>query len=317
MNCIVSDEHLNEYIDFCLGKSLSRKIKGETTSHHILPQAKNLPFKEYKNLKEHPWNMAELTYYDHYYAHYLLMQAVNHYSVIHSFCAMHNQDVVLGRINKEDLISENEFTHWFKLRNKKISKYLNEIIEIDGKPISRAKHNVSKIEYSSEWIDLRSKRMRGNNNIVHLEGVVDKIRKTKLENNLDGISAERAAETMRKEFVDENGNITTKYKENAKKLSATLTKEFVDENGNITSLAKIRGILHGKNLRDKGKQYHLKNVFDDTFVMVLCAVEIRDISPGLTTKTKENYLGMSLFGYNRFMERGTPELIGLYVEELP
>lgn len=36
---IINKENLEKYIEFCLEKDVKNKIKGKTTSHHILPMA--------------------------------------------------------------------------------------------------------------------------------------------------------------------------------------------------------------------------------------------------------------------------------------
>ena len=100
---------LEKYVDFCITNSKKDKIKGKTTSHHILPAAKTLPFKKFINLKENKWNLSELTYSDHYKAHYLLAKAIDHYSTIFAFCSMHNKDLKLKRISEIDLIEDCEF----------------------------------------------------------------------------------------------------------------------------------------------------------------------------------------------------------------
>jgi hypothetical protein len=93
LKCIKSIDALHTYIDFCLSNHLLHPISGRSSSHHILPRAKTLPFVKFANLKLNHWNKAELLYYDHYYAHYLLTCAVDHQAILHSFIAMHNRDL--------------------------------------------------------------------------------------------------------------------------------------------------------------------------------------------------------------------------------
>lgn len=162
--------------------------------------------------------------------------------------------------------------------------------------------------------------MVGKNNIVYKEGVVDKIRITKVNTiidgkNMDEIGAQRAATTMRQQFITESGEVTSIYKETSKKISLCLNTEFLDEEGHITTKAKQRGKKHSVLLRKRSKLYLLKNVFDDNVNEILDAKSIRDISPGLETKTKENYLGCSLWGKNTLIKKQKQHLIGLYVEE--
>lgn len=62
-----SMEFLNEYLDFTL--NYSKKGNGYSERHHILPRSS---FKEYES---EDWNIVDLLYEDHVYAHELLFQA--------------------------------------------------------------------------------------------------------------------------------------------------------------------------------------------------------------------------------------------------
>jgi hypothetical protein len=64
------------FIERCIAKNESEKVKGYTESHHICPKSKNM-FPEYKNLKEFPWNKAVLTPRQHIIAHMLLYKTFN------------------------------------------------------------------------------------------------------------------------------------------------------------------------------------------------------------------------------------------------
>lgn len=319
LTCVIDTDTLEKYIDFCLENSHVSKIPGETSTHHILPQAKTLPFGQFKNLKEHKWNAAELSYYDHYYAHYLLTLAIDHIAVLYSFVAMHNADVKNGRLSQSDLIEEATYNLIFKSRNHKISKRQKEIIEVDGIYMTRSSYHNSKIKRPPQRLRQMSDSMAGGNNIVHKDGVVNKIRSTKLNTiidgkNLDKISSERAAQTMRAVITTESGAETTIYKLAAAKHSETLNKPFMNESGEITTLAKEYGKQRAIRMIQQGKWYILRNVFDPNLVQRLPAIEIRAISPGLEKCTKDNYLGKSKFGQNVLTKKGKASLIGLYVE---
>lgn len=320
LNCIQSYEYLEQYVNFCIENHQQEKSKA-TSTHHILPQAKSLPFVKFKNLKSHPWNRCELKHYDHYIAHYLLTKALKHLSVHTAFCGMHYKDVKREFISETELLDETEFDKIYQMRNKMLSEFLLEKIEFNGKIMTRASMHSMKRQYTDEEKQKMSDRFSGDKNIVHMNGVVDKIRQTKLTTiiegkNLDTISAERAADTMRKRYIKEDGSETSIYEQNAIKLSKTLMKQIIDSDGNITTIAKSRSKKGRKTLIMKGKFYKLKNVFDDSVCKILPAIEIRKLSPGLEKKTKDDFLGKSKFGFNRFSKRGDHHLIGLYVEEL-
>jgi hypothetical protein len=319
LSCITSMEALEKYIDYCIEHSCEKSEKALHSIHHILPQARTLPFKDYKNLNQNPWNRAILTHYHHYRAHHLLALAVNHLSTYTAFCGMHNKDVVLRRISVDDLISEDEFNILYTKRNSQLSDYWNAKVEHNGEFVTRAQiRGRYNSENLSETIRRRqSERMSGKNNIVHKAGVVDKIRMTKLENGLDKISAERSAETMKRPFLDESGKETTKYEQNGKKVSNTLNKVFIDDEGNETTIAKEKGKAQRERMLRYGRWYLVKNVFDESVNMILPCNFVRKISPALDKKTKDDFLGKSKFGQTAFRESQREHLIGLYAEILP
>ena len=298
---------LEKYVDFCITNSKKDKIKGETTSHHILPAAETLPFKKFKNLKENPWNLSELTFADHYKAHYMLMKAIDHFSTVFAFAAMHNKDLKLKRISEIDLIEDCEFQKIWAKRNEKIKERLAEIVFHDGKYITRAKKRALSRKISIEERAKISKRMSGENNIIKNDGVFDKMRKTKIERNMDKIGAERAAKTM-KEKVDG----VSIYDKTAMKIKEK--KLQIQENGK--TLAWNANQKTHRKLREKSKKYRLLNVFDENFEKILPAYEIRRISPGLETKTQDNYLGKSKYAKTIYRKNGKENLIGLFCERI-
>lgn len=314
---IINERLLEEYVDFCLEHRKPEKITKKTTSHHILPMAKTLPFKEWSDLNIHSWNKAELLYSDHYRAHYLLMKAVDHIATYHAFSAMHKKDFSIGRITESDLISDKEFNEIWTKRNEMVSKRRLEKIVVDGEEMTRATYYAKTRVLSEDALRKMSERVSGDNNPTKMDGVVDKIRLTKLstfidDKNLDRVSAERVAETMKKEFISANGSVTTIYKENGKKISKTLLE--LEENGKTKAYNKNK-VIHQK-LRQKGKWYKVMNVFDETFEKVLPAAEVRKLSPGLESCSRDNYFGKSKYGSTILKKRGKQELIGLFVERI-
>lgn len=69
---IKCEHSLEEYVNFCLLNNVPTLNTSISALHHILPQAKLLPFLEYKSLVKHPWNGTRLTNYNHYYASFFI-----------------------------------------------------------------------------------------------------------------------------------------------------------------------------------------------------------------------------------------------------
>lgn len=314
---IINKENLEKYIEFCLEKDVKNKIKGKTTSHHILPMAKTLPFNKFKNLSENPWNKSELYYFDHYYAHYLLTQAIDHYAVIYAFTCMHKRDIKLNRILENDLICDDEFSELWKNRNNKISEQRKEIINVDGELISRAEFYARKRILSKDTIIKLSEKISGDNNPSRNPETLKKIRQTKSNTfingeNLDKISADRAATKMKQEYINENGEKTSIYKENGIKISNKLLE--IEDNGRTK--AYNRNKKSHEKLREKGKWYKVLNVFDSFYEEILCAADVRKICANLESKTKENYLGINYNASKKLIKNNKKHLIGLYVEKI-
>ena len=115
---IKCENKLIEYINFCIINN-TELVKYETAVHHILPQAKNLPFKKDSNLKNNIFNKSILSHKNHYIAHKLLYEAIEHVSIVSAFIAMNNKDKKLKRISETDLISADEYHLAMKERTSK------------------------------------------------------------------------------------------------------------------------------------------------------------------------------------------------------
>jgi len=103
---IKSIQKLEQYIKYCIKNNNQKRIKFETAHHHILP---NALFPELSNLRDTPWNGVYLMHFDHYYAHWLLTEALYSPSMLFAFCAMHNKDIKNNRLEEKDLIAKSDF----------------------------------------------------------------------------------------------------------------------------------------------------------------------------------------------------------------
>jgi len=128
----------------------------KSSYHHILP---NSLFEIFSNLSENPWNGTHLLYSDHYYAHWLITEAVQSSKMLSAFCGMHQQDVKNKRIKKEDLIPPLIFQTKLEERGRNTSELFNstEWKETKGK-IRNARHSATK--NSKEWKDTIGKKQK-------------------------------------------------------------------------------------------------------------------------------------------------------------
>ena len=270
---IKSQEKLKQYILFCMENNYRKKIKYKTSYHHILPKSL---FEEYSNLKENPWNGSHLLYSDHYYAHWLLTEAIDNYSMLSAFCAMHNTDIKNGRIIEKDLIPADEFQKKMEERNKEISK-----LRLD--PLwkeSVGKKAIAKM--------VRTRRLKDEDGKDSYEKMVDN--KLKLMDK-DGLNSfQRGGINSRKvmERKDEDG--LTGYQRAGKKLQKTLDK--------------------------KSKIFDVYDKDDILLYSGILEKEVRKISQNLPFCSKDKPLGNTPAAAQRYINKNKEHLVGLYSIEL-
>jgi len=304
---IKSKEALNRYISFCLDNNEEKRNKGFNASHHILPQAMNLPFQEYSNLNINHWNESYLSYYNHFYAHWLLTEAVSHISVHSAFIAMNNRDKVYKNIDVSELA--NKYSKVLKDSKKLEKDFMNEIILFEGLELSR--YEISNI----------------------------KMLRTRLKNNSYKSGGKKASNTVLTEFTDNEGNITTIAKEISKKSKETQNKIFTNEKGEKTSILmqsasatrKNRSKMYTdengnltnnyietnrKTSKKRSEKYGRFNIFninsEKPLYENLTLKEVKDISQNLPNKTKENYLGKFGSVATNYKKNNQEYKIGLY-----
>lgn len=271
------EEKLKEYVDFCINNDQNSIIPSKTSHHHIMP---NKLFPEYSDLKENPWNGTHLLYSDHYYAHWLITEAIDDYSMLFSFCAMHSKDFANKRLSKEDLIAAEDFQKKMEERSNKHKEFLNEIIVINGEEMKRSEFLSRKAAETMKG-NIRelaeSKRMETINKIIIIDGEETTIAKEKSKKGL----------LTKRQPIIINGIETTIEKEAARKSSETQTK-----NGPHYDIHHINGNIIDTNVP----------------VRKVCA-----ISQALPETTKENYLGKSLRSKITLNRHNRLHLIGYYV----
>ena len=276
---ILSEKKLKQYIDFCILNNEKEHTVYKTAFHHILPKAL---YPEYANLNENLWNGTYLSHYNHYYAHWLLTEAINNYSMLSAFCAMHNKDIKSGRINKEELISEDNFQRKMEERNKEIS------VRVKKEWADGIKNQDKTIETKYKEIILSN----GTKSTIHKE------------------SAKKAAATM---SIKKDGELSIREKA-SKKAKNTYHKEIILADGTKTTKSKEISKKMIERLDKKSKKFIVKNVFDKDYQSeIMLEKEVRKISALLSSKTKENYLGSKPNSNHILTKNGKSHLIGLYV----
>lgn len=134
-----------EYVDFCLNNDNKIKLSNATSHHHILP---NCLFKDYAKLSKHKFNGTHLTYYQHYYAHFLFTEAIEDESQLFAFCAMHFKDLKLKRIRQDELISEDVFN--FKMKERDLYSSIRNKNMVTAKSLITGKNiKVTKEEFNN------------------------------------------------------------------------------------------------------------------------------------------------------------------------
>ncbi len=131
---IISYKKLEEYIKFCTRNNVGSRERGKSSLHHILPQAENLPFEEYSNLRNNPWNGSHLSYANHYIAHSLLALSINHPSILIAWYYMNNFDFKLGRIEApKTLIGSTQYQILMEANSLRISNINKSKSHIDSR----------------------------------------------------------------------------------------------------------------------------------------------------------------------------------------
>ena len=248
---VINEETLIKYVDFCFNKNLGTVYKennySKSSLHHILPKSL---FPEYSNLKENIWNGSHLLYADHYYAHWLLTEAIDDYSQSHAFLAMHNKDSKNGRVQENELFSPDVIQQKIEGIKYKRRDFDNTIIEtefglITNKQLANIKSSITKNDKA--WKNTIGKEKIEKFKIDVLTEYIDDL------GNITTKSKEislKSAKTMSK-IIKINGEETTIYKQSAIKRQNTKNKEFINADNEVTNINKETGKKLSKILNSK------------------------------------------------------------------
>lgn len=352
---IKSQEKLIQYIDFCIENNQLKRIKGKTSHHHILPQADSLPFTGFSNLKENPWNGTHLSYYNHYYAHWLFTESIDDYGQLHAFTAMHNSDIKNGRINEEDLIAEEEFQikmeerskkhrEWYKNNTNKVTntmekvkktmskKYINNEGKITTKYAERGLL-CSKTKNSKEWKEtigkealLKTQKIKSSKEWKETVGKEQGLRQSeimKVEGNKRGKVQSKTKNS--KEWKETKGkNKVSKF------IKTTNSKLWLETTGKnkANKISKTRlskewkervGQEAKRKLAEtnlrKGKWFRLHNTKTIEYELIP-RIDLVKISNALLKSSKNSRLGKTTKSKLTLNSAGKLNLIGWYAEEI-
>ena len=352
---IKSLDRLDDYISYCINNNQNEKILNEdglskTSYHHILPKAKDC-FPEYKNLGVNKWNGTHLLNYNHYYAHWILTEAIDNYSQLFAFCAMHNQGIKNGRINESNLIPADEFQLKMVERNKKISEWRQLNTDIVKAASAKAKITCNKIQENGKTIyqeqGERVAQWYKDNPKEHRKAI-EKGLKTKSDliwqETIGKMTKETLSkirlnsewkETVGKQAYEKQKATRKKQKANGKSLDQELgerVKKWHENPENVQKKSEnIKKVLNSKEYKEtKGKAQVLKykevmrkksikkyGSFDlyskDKLIKTgLSKGEVERISKALLTATKDKPVGSSNRSRAEIKKRNKEYLIGYY-----
>jgi len=183
---IIDKLKLKKYIAFCYENNLKEHTPFLTEHHHILPQSANLPFTKYSDIKnKFKWNGVYLSIENHFIAHKLLAESVNHISISSSYMAM----CYIKNITPENFAK-------VKIQNKK---------------------------NHSKWLAEKSKDNPNITNAEKIAMSISKTKQSSIyKNEIEPIRKKKFVDTMKNTYIDNDGNITTKQKELVKKRLKTI-----------------------------------------------------------------------------------------------
>jgi len=277
------------YIYFCLENSETKK-KFLTEEHHILPSK---VFLKYSNLTENKWNSVHLSHENHYIAHSILHNSCDNISFASAWGAMNYMNVENGRItNPENILGKELYSKLREKRNREISNHKNsEIILEDGSISTIGKEAGKKISAKRLQIDIKTGK------------------------TMASIHNTKSAESRKKRYLDEKGNITSISLRASKKAETTMNEVIILNDGSESTIRKE--LTKKKAITDlnKSRRFRLLNIYNKS-EDVLLRKELMDLHQGLLKSSKDNFLGKHHRSKSNLIKRGLEYLQGTYVEEI-
>lgn len=293
---IIKDlKKLEEYFEKCLNFKDNPKVVHVTVYHHILPKDKDF-FPEFKNLKEHTWNGVHLSRKEHTEVHKILHEAVNHYKMAYAYVSSSivsneyennpkwaeikvkawkkwandtdiNGETNFSKVTKKQVETKKE-TGVYEIWGRKISNFLNEKIEIDGKIASRSTY------MNKKGLETKKNTLCHNGLTIH-ENMIEKRRKWQKTELIgpDGILTtnqrevvKRSIETKKNTKNSEGKNI---FQQAGEKTRARLNETVIDIYGNETTKGReaikhatdcLKSQMNSKSVLYEGREMLLREM---------------------------------------------------------
>lgn len=312
---IINEELLGQYIYFCISNNLKTKQTG-TSLHHILPAK---IYDNYKDLRKNKWNGTHLTYKNHYIAHAILAEAINHPSIIGAWWGMNNKDRVTKNTDGVTILGPEKYAYLFSKAQEMQSKRMK------GKVTCKLKNNPSK----TIIVDKQEYNKNRHLYLANTEGKLSVIcKETSNKIMIKKEDYDRKIHLFHKTGVKRNKKSIEKEKE---------TKKIIGDDGlNISQRAGIKGYttLRSKYTEEEWKRRCLSlghkkaehpkavkiNIYSaDGKVMFECKGNIKDVIkdnnlPGslIESYRKERKIGVEKNAITRMINKGQEKYLGWY-----
>ena len=312
---IINEELLEQYIYFCTSNNLKTKQTG-TALHHILPAK---IYDNYKDLRKNRWNGTHLTYENHYIAHAILAEAINHPSIIGAWWGMNNKDRVTKNTDGVTILGPEKYAYLFSKAVEIQSKRMK------GKVTCKLKSNpektiiVNKSEYDKNrhlYLANTEGKLTVINKLTNRKIQINKseynkdihlFHKTGVKRNKESILKEKET----KKIIGNDGlNIAQRA---AKKGYITLRSKYTEKEW------KERCLSLGKHKAEHPRAARINIYNAEGKVMFECKGNIKDVIrdnnlPGslIASYRKERKIGVEKNAITRMINKGQEKYLGWY-----
>lgn len=208
---VIGAELYDEYIGFIENNMLEHPIKGCTEMHHILPRC---CFPEFSDLKQYPWNGVNLSYENHFKAHYILAKSNEPKLVVAFF---------INNLNKNfNIDDEDYFVNYTKIKQQAVltnsvgvKKWRNSLSDEEKNSLNN-KNSLGVKNFLNSVSDdffknrvAKFKETLSKRTEIEKLNIIEKIKETRLNNNNDSYkdASLKAIETMKNTILENSLSI--------------------------------------------------------------------------------------------------------------